>query len=142
MLNIELVPEPIWGVNLRSLLPPAAWDAARRATYQRVGYKCEVCGGKGPTHPVECHEKWEYDEAAGVARLVGLLGLCPACHLVLHIGRAQAVGKMGEALTHLRKVNKCTMKEAKRQIDAAFAVWTHRSRLEWRVEIAPMNTGA
>ena len=52
-LTIELVPKGQWGTNLRSRLPKAEWDRLRKAQYQAAGYVCEICGGEGPSHPVE-----------------------------------------------------------------------------------------
>ena len=69
-LSVELVPATCWLSNLRSELPRQAWDALRRRTYENAGYLCDVCSGRGPTHPVECHEQWSYDDAALVQRLV------------------------------------------------------------------------
>jgi hypothetical protein len=81
-LSIELVPATSWFDNLRSLLPPAEWDALRKATSQAAGHRCEICGGRGPKWPVECHERWQYDDATHVQTLTGLIALCPECHRV------------------------------------------------------------
>jgi len=73
MLTIELVPKGQWGSNLRSELSTKDWDTLRRESYHLASYKCEVCGGVGPRHPVECHEIWHYDDAYHVQRLDGLI---------------------------------------------------------------------
>ena len=61
-LTIELVPSTAWYSNVRSNVTSSQWDVLRKECYKNAGYKCEVCGGKGPKHPVECHEIWEYND--------------------------------------------------------------------------------
>ena len=60
-LTIELVPKTSWFTNLRSLVSKEQWDKIRNKVYWKAGYKCEICGSKGPKWPVECHEIWHYD---------------------------------------------------------------------------------
>ena len=74
-LTVELVPRGQWGANLRSELPKKDWDRLRREQYKKAGYVCEICGGKGSRHPVECHEIWHYDEDTNTQRLDGLIAL-------------------------------------------------------------------
>ena len=134
-LTIELVPRNAWCNNLRSLLPSDKWDRLRKETYRRVNYCCEICGGKGPTHPVECHEKWEYDDKKHIATLVGLLGLCPACHETKHMGLAQLRGRGDIARKHLAKVNGITDAQARKMIADAFRVWHERDQYDWTTDI-------
>ena len=134
-LTIELVPRSAWFKNLRSMIPPEQWDSLRRGTYRRVGYKCEICGGVGPRHPVECHEKWEYDDANHIANLVGLYGLCPACHEVKHIGLAQINGRLPQAIVHLAAINGLTERQSRGMVKEAFEVWERRSQHGWTVNI-------
>lgn len=61
-LSVELVPSTSWFKNLRSMLAPEEWDRLRRKTYREADYRCEICDGQGPDHPVECHEIWHYDD--------------------------------------------------------------------------------
>ena len=135
-LTIELVPKGQWGANLRSELPKAEWDRLRKATYAAAGHRCEVCGGKGRKWPVECHERWHYDEDTKVQSLVGLIALCPACHEVKHIGRAGAVGRAEQAIAHLMKVNNWKPDEAIKYVDEAFQTWARRSQEDWTLDIA------
>lgn len=132
-LTIELVPESCWFTNLRSELPPSAWDLIRRTAYRRARHRCEVCGGVGPQWPVEAHEEWTY--ISGVQRLRRVVALCPACHEVKHIGLAGIKGRDREAVAHLMKVNDWDPVTADRYIKAAFRLWFSRSRMEWRLDI-------
>lgn len=134
-LTIELVPRGAWFNNLRAILPSWQWDRLREHTYRRVGYQCEICGGTGQSHPIECHEKWEYNDEKHVATLVGLYGLCPACHECKHMGLAQMRGRLSIAKEHLVKVNGISHRQATLMIKDAFRVWEERSRYEWEVDI-------
>lgn len=133
-LTIELVPSSSWYTNVRSNVPPDEWDCIRRAVYRRAKYRCEICGGRGRTHPVECHEVWTYDDARKVQRLERMMALCPACHRAKHLGLASVRGWYDEAIQHLARVNGWTIKETEKYADQAFAVWTERSRHEWTVD--------
>lgn len=74
-LTIELVPATSWGNNLRSRLPKKSWNAIRKRVYKEADFKCEICGGVGKRHPVECHEVWEYDDVNHIQSLVGFVAL-------------------------------------------------------------------
>lgn len=136
MLTIELVPSTSWYDNLRSLLPKDKWDHLRRACYRKAKYRCEICGGRGPQWPVECHEIWEFDDAQRKQILRGLIALCPQCHAVKHIGLAGLRGKKEEAEAHLAKVNGWTISQAREYIAESFRLWERRSRKEWDVDIS------
>lgn len=135
LLTVELVPAGQFGDNLRSRLPKAEWDALRRATYAAAGHRCEVCGGKGSRHPVECHERWEYDELARVQKLVGLIALCPRCHEVKHAGLASARGRLVQVLEQLMRVNGWSADEAGDHVELEFRVWNRRSREAWTLDL-------
>ena len=135
-LTVELVPETSWGDNLRSRFKPSEWDRLRKACYEQAGHKCEICGGKGRRHPVECHEIWHYDDDQGVQTLKGLIALCPSCHEVKHIGRAMAVGLGDRALAHLTKVNGITKHEAVAHVGDALVQWRTRSQRPWILDIS------
>jgi hypothetical protein len=133
--TVELVPATCWYSNARSDLDPADWDRVRRAVYRAAGYRCEICGGRGEQHPVECHELWLFDERRLVQRLVRMMALCPACHHVKHLGAASAAGHGTAARAHLAAVNGWTTERAERHIADAFATWQRRSRQEWQLDI-------
>jgi hypothetical protein len=134
-LTVELVPSTSWGANLRSELSREGWDRLRRACYRRAEFRCEICGGRGAAHPVECHERWEYDEGRGIQRLVGLIALCPGCHAVKHLGRTMAEGGYDAAVEHLMRVNGWGREVTHRYVDYVFALWERRSGMAWRLDI-------
>lgn len=133
-LTVELIPKSSWDNNLRSYLTSTQWDKVRRKCYQEAGYKCEICEGVGPKHPVECHEKWDF--VNGQVKLFGLIALCPACHEVKHIGRAVATGNEKRALAHFMKVNQMSKADSVAYINEAFDIWRNRSRYPWKLEIS------
>ena len=143
-LTIELVPAGAWFTNLRSILTTPEWDVIRKKQYKKSGYVCDVCGGKGERWPVECHEIWEYDDENHAQKLVRFTSLCPACHMVKHIGLAEIRGKYDEALRHLMKINEMSQTDARMYIDGQFDVWRYRSQHEWKIDISlvrPEETG-
>jgi len=135
-LTIELVPATTWGANLRQVLPKSQWDILRKRCYRRARYKCEICSGKGPKHPVECHEIWHYDDRHKIQRLDGLIALCPSCHEVKHIGRAHIVGRGPQAKQHLQKINDWSTTQASQYIEHAFTEWEKRSNHQWQLDLS------
>ena len=135
-LTIELVPSTCFCKNVRSQVDPARWDRIRMAVYAAAGSKCEICGGRGTAHPVECHEVWEYDEVNYIQKLVRLIALCPACHEVKHFGLAQINGRATEALTHLCQVNGWSRDKARQHAIDAFKEWEDRSRHKWALDLS------
>jgi hypothetical protein len=134
-LTIELVPKTSWYNNVRALTDELGWDRIRRQVYRQAEYRCEICGGKGPEHPVECHEVWRYDDRTRVQMLVRMIALCPACHQVKHIGLANVKGKGAQARAHLARVNGWTPGQADTYISEAFQVWAQRSSGPWTLDL-------
>lgn len=132
-LIIELVPSTSWYSNVRSQVNKETWDIIRKTCYKKAGYKCEVCSGKGPKWPVECHEIWEYDDVKHIQLLKGFIALCPDCHSVKHIGYAQVSGNYLRAIEQLKKVNNISNKEAYKYVDKCFKMWNKRSKYEWTI---------
>ena len=135
-LTIELVPKTSWYSNVRSHVSESQWDRLRKPVYQRAQSRCEICGGRGPAHPVECHEVWEYDDEARVQRLAGLIALCPACHGVKHIGRSSIKGKGDDAIEQLMRVNGWTASRAEDYVDLVLDIWKLRSQVPWRLDLS------
>jgi hypothetical protein len=134
-LTIELVPKTSWYHNVRALTDELGWDRIRRQVWRQADYRCEVCGGRGPEHPVECHEVWRYDDRTCVQLLVRMIALCPACHQVKHLGFANVKGKGTQAQAHLARVNGWTLEQADVYISQAFQVWAQRSQGAWTLDL-------
>lgn len=136
LLTIELVPSSCWFSNVRAVVSKTQWDILRNQVYSKAYNVCEICGDIGPKHPVECHEIWHYDDKKLIQKLVGMIALCPDCHMVKHIGLAQVQGRGDKALRHLMKVNKIKKQEAEKYTNKAFKVWEDRSKKTWKLDIS------
>ncbi|CAM5772312.1 hypothetical protein BMIN10S_03872 [Bosea minatitlanensis] len=139
----EMVPAPCWGVNLRSLLPAEVWEALRRECSQQAGHRCQVCGGRGPDWPVECNEQWQYLEdpatpGIGVQKLLRLAALCPTCHTIKHLGKAQIDGRYKQALEQLCYVNGWSFEQTDEHAEQAFDTWERRSGMEWHFDLGAL----
>lgn len=135
----ELVPESAWCKNLRSELPRADWDKVRKAAYKKADCRCEICGGVGRRHPVECHEVWDYDEKTAIQRLKKVEAICPACHEVKHIGLAQIKGRYKQALAHMCKVNGIAEAQAVKIVLGAKEQWCRRSGMRWQCDMTALD---
>lgn len=134
-LIVQLIPETAWYNNLRNAVKKSDWDKIRKKCYREANYTCEVCGGKGSKHPVECHELYTFEE--GVIRLVGLIALCPECHTSVHPGLANIRGKYAQAVNQLAKVNKITKGMAEAYYRDCFAEWRELSKVpEWKTDFS------
>jgi hypothetical protein len=140
-LRLELIPGPLWGLNLRSNvvgIGPGRWLKLSRATKAALG-KCTICGGNDRLHG---HENWKYIEKrrSGVAILIGIDAICTICHSVQHWGRIQqlvAIGLMSAAderrlIRHIMKTNKCTRAAFERHVVRSFRIWRVRSKKRWK----------
>ena len=135
VLSLELVPKPCWYSNLATQIPKDHWDMIRSQVYYHGEYRCELCDGRGPKWPVECHELWEYDDSNHIQILKGFLCLCPACHEVKHYGRACFAGNKERVFDHFRIINTLSKQTAARYINNAFEDWKDRSEYEWGLDI-------
>lgn len=133
-LFVDLVPSSAWFSNLRSELLPSEWNAVRKSTYEASNHLCSACGGRGSSHPVECHERWAYDEKTQMQTLLRLCSLCPACHEASHMGFANVRGRGQEARQHLSMVNKWTQRETEAHVDTAFDTFVRRSAMKWTLD--------
>lgn len=135
-LTIELVPKTCWFSNVRSNVTKEQWDKLRKATYAKAEYQCQICGGRGPKWPVECHEIWDYADKSLIQTLTGLIALCPSCHKVKHMGFAQISGKEIEMTCHLAIINGWTYKAACQYVGERFDLWRKRSKYDWLLDIS------
>ena len=135
-LTVELVPKTAWFSNLRSHVDEATWNKLKKETALKANNKCEICGGRGPKWPVECHEIWNYNDEKHEQKLEGLIALCPSCHEVKHIGLASVKGRREKAEKHLAKVNGWTIEDARHYIEYSFEIWTRRSNHEWKLDLS------
>ncbi len=135
LLTVELVPSTCWFSNVRDHVSKPTWDKLRKATYKQANYRCEVCGGRGHKHPVECHEIWDYDDQKYIQTLEGLTALCPSCHQVKHIGLAGLKGQGQKAEAHLAQVNGWSSEQTDAYLETVWETWHKRSRHDWSLNL-------
>jgi hypothetical protein len=134
-LTVELVPSSCWFSNVRSAVSKDEWARIGRRVYREASHRCQVCGGRGSQHPIECHEIWDYDDDRLVQRLVGMIALCPACHEVNYFGFARVRGIDGRAFEHLATVNGWTAAVTQLYLDGVFELWAWRSDRGWDLHL-------
>lgn len=138
-LTIELVPKTSFFNNVRQAVSSTNWDILKKMTYKKANYKCEICGGKGYKHPVEAHEIWHYDDNQHIQTLMGLIALCPTCHLTKHLGFAQIQGKEKDVIKQLMKVNQWNNEQTHLYIEAIWEIWYFRSQFQWQLNLAYLD---
>ena len=138
-LTIELVPRTCWFSNVRTEVAISEWKQIQYQVFSAANRKCEICGGVGSKHPVECHEVWEYDDDKKTQTLIRCIALCPKCHEVKHIGLASKRGRLTQAIRHLAKVNGWSMADAEVYTDHAFEIWSQRSNFDWKLDISCLS---
>lgn len=132
-----MVPQPLWGMNLRALLAADDWKRIAKDARDRSGSRCRICGGRGPQWPVEADEGWAYDDRSRTQTLKGVIALCPDCHAVRHWGRTLTQGHGDRALTWMARINGWTAAQAQNCVAAAMQQWQDRSRFDdWRCDIS------
>lgn len=140
LLTIELVPSTSWFNNVRTAVSTADWDRCKRYVRHRSQDRCEICGGRGPKWPVECHEVWRYDLPTETQFLDDLIALCPACHEVKHIGFAEKRGRAPQAIDHLARVRGWSTDDAITYAQQCFELWSARSAYDWTVDLSFLAT--
>jgi hypothetical protein len=135
-LFVDLVPASCWFTNVRSCVSPRDWERLRRPIVGRAGRVCEACG-QGPGTDV--HERWAYDDAAGVQHLRRLIWVCKACHEATHMGLANLRGRGPAARAHLQQVTGMTAAQAAEHVERAFAVWARRSTRAWELDLTMLT---
>jgi len=157
----RLVPSPLWGVNLASLVRFSAGEVEalepgststvvelRRYWWSIDRRTCSVCGERGR----HVDEEWEYYVVAGgeltcsltgdsgVAYLARVRVLCEKCHLAKHLGYASVTGRLREALNHLAGVNRVDEATTKMILRRAIETWEVLSRIEnWTIVVGDIG---
>ena len=138
-LFVDLVPRTCWFTNVRSCISEQDWERLRRPVVRRAQHRCEACAApedRAAGRWLDVHERWSYDEQAGVQHLRRLIVLCKLCHLVTHFGYANVTGRTDEALAHLKAVTGMSHGQAIAQIRAAENLWIERSGRRWELDLS------
>ena len=146
-ITIEMVPYEMHGYNVRSRLNDYQWKQVCQVVNKEANpngnYKCVICGETGRlqgfTHPVECHEVWEYDSFHRTQKLIGILSLCPLCHKVKHIGLADKQGYGTRARQHMAKHNHWSKSQVQKHINSSKKTVKRRSGKRWKLDLTYLN---
>jgi hypothetical protein len=142
-LRIELVPKPLWGLNLRSSygLGKARWDKLRHKLIETNGAHCKICGN---TEKLHGHEVWAYREkkTVGTAVLLRVEIICIDCHDIHHWARTVKLIQAGVVKhsrdmvlrKHFRKVNGCRQQDFDNYFRRSLRIWFKRSKKKWKLD--------
>ncbi len=136
-LTIELVPNPLWGVNLHKILRRSVWNKLREQVKTQYNNRCGICQVENVT--LICHEIWQYDDIAHIQKLNGLIVLCEKCNLCKHLGRTKKLAEEGKVdlskvIEHFMRVNRCSYEEYQAYDNEAFKTWRERNKHEWTTD--------
>lgn len=130
------MPASCWFSNVRSEVTKKQWDIIRNKVYSEAYHLCQICGGKGNKHPVECHEIWNFDDSTLIQKLEGMIALCPMCHATKHYGLSRIQGREAVIFKHFIKINNIDKVEASDYINSVFKIWEKRSQKNWTLDIS------
>ena len=149
--RIQLVPAPLWGMNLRTVMGGKVyWKRLRQALLARQGATCSTCG-KVETSPqrVYAHEEWAYYEAVdpAVAFLWRVSLVCWHCHACEHPGVVNSLISQGtltdrarlDTIAHFCRLNNATEDDWKAHAAEAQRDWMRRSKRRWTFDYGPFT---
>ncbi len=144
-MEIELVPEPLWGRSLYHYLSREEWRSLRDFVAREEGEKCYICGSTNGK--LELHEFWKYDDENHVQELAGVHLICELCHMIKHIGywcytengqmslRRRGLSRE-DLIKHFCRVNNCSVEEFERHEKESLEKWMERSKhRDWRQDL-------
>jgi hypothetical protein len=142
-IAIDLIPASSWGASLAILLVHSCWDEVRTPFLANFGYRCEICGERSSYGKhgglVDCHEVWSYHTTSsmhGVQKLERLMSICKDCHLMFHLGHANARGRGEFAIERLAEVNAWSDQRVEYEVEGIFRTWKARSGIEWLLDLS------
>ena len=127
-IQFELVPEPLFGINIRSSQYKKFWDEI--STKVRSRCQCATCYQKFEMADLDAHEVWEYDDYNNIQKLSDIIPVCKKCHATIHIGRADKE-TFEIAKTNYCELNNCSETEFNERLERAINTWEERSNEEW-----------
>jgi hypothetical protein len=145
-LTLNLIPRTMWGKNVRAAVSATTWANLRwglgASLYLRerheIDFPAEICNAK--RRGLDLHEEWVFDDNKKVQRLDRFLAICSSCHLAKHLGHANLMGKLDEALDHLAAVNSISRQAAVTQATEALEKWSERSQHAYELDLSFLET--
>jgi hypothetical protein len=138
-LRVELVPQTCGLSDVKSYMSEHHWGKLSREVAEDGDMRCEVCGGRGRQHAVECHEVWLFDDERRLQTLLRLQALCPMCHRVKHLDRAISNGYGEHACERLARVNGWDAAATRWYVNAVSEQWHARSQMHWALDLTVLD---
>ena len=141
-LSISMVPQALWGENLRKHLTRGSWNKLRLSQFEREP-NCEFCGSSPSGAARHAHEEWDYEKTVGTAYLVKLRTICRMCHLVEHPGFVSVMVAKGhftpaildEIKYHFCIVNRCKAEDYCKHCEEARSKYEELARVtDWKID--------
>jgi len=140
-----MVPRPLWGLNLRRVLPKSRWNKIRQNLIADCGLRCQTCGWvETESKSIFAHEEWGYDTGCtpAIARLDGLKLSCWRCHAVEHFGATGNMVISGEltekaikdTFEHFCRLNGVGRDDFQAHLTKVKAEWVRLNQLHWQVD--------
>lgn len=153
VLLLPNIPQPLHGINPRTVLGSKWWDVERRTAYASTNYHCEACGiSKFDIQGrkiLEGHEVYDTNYELGRLVYVRTTPLCPPCHKFIHDGRLTSlletrqistqhfasIMKHGHRVLSLAGLSRPSLQERDRMIEelarkGKLAIWK-----DWRLVV-------
>ena len=145
----DLIPGSSWGSSLANLLTKSQWDVLRAPVIERNSGVCEFCGQL--VGGLDVHEVWNYSELPSQAEmgslrddevffgrqtLMGLVGVCKACHACFHPGLAHVQGKLDAVRARLAVINGWDLEQVERYLDVLYERTEVFSSIHWRLDLS------
>jgi len=149
-LSVQLIPPNAWQRNVRAIVAHETWNELRwrfgAARHPPLSVSLEFLSRPVPAklqctycktkhEELQLHEEWDYDDTHQVQKLVGMVPVCSQCHLAAHMGYANVMGRSDEAIKHLAKVNRWTLRQAKVHCNRAFTQWSQRILSSYTLDV-------
>ena len=146
LFTVEMVPEPLWGLTWQKSMSAGEWSQLRSETFSAAGRRCEACGGAGP---LECHEKWAYNDETLRQSLLKFKALCSDCHAAKTPGRLGWLEETGQikrgareaAVARIARLNGWSVTTAEAYVEYCTVVANVRSRYAWTPAVRPRGPG-
>jgi len=130
---VERLPRSVWFANLRTMMPPSHWRQLSTYTIARASEVCEICGSN---ERLEAHERWHFDPANGIQKLIRLMCVCKLCHLSIHSGVAGALGLREDIERHIFRLTLWGKREMKQHFKEAGRRWEELTAVTWRQDVS------
>ena len=108
VLSHPHIPQPLHGLNPRSIMGQQQWDIIRQKVYASTNYHCIACGihkTKARNHHwLEAHEFYNINHQTGVCIIEDIIPLCHFCHNFIHSGRLTMIMGKDKSVNEIKAI--------------------------------------